>query len=148
MAKRRIKHREGIPQKPKKPKKAQKPAVDIVKLREAVSKTGPGKSVQESPDGSRKKEPVVHLSPPGRKCVCCGAALSVYNTDKLCRPCDSAIQRWRLFPMDRSRHEKEMARHCLRYVREKFSSKNDDGEVAEEEMPSGSWVRAVGRRKR
>jgi hypothetical protein len=147
MARRRIKHREGISQKSKKPRKTRKPVVDILRLREAVSMIEPGKSVQESPDGSRKKEPAVQVAPPGRRCICCDATLSIYNMDKLCWPCDKAIAEWKNFSLNRFEIEKRMESHCLRYVRENCSGRKKASGAVGGEVSSGSFARAVGRKQ-
>lgn len=147
MARRRIKHREGISKKSKKLGKVRKPAVDIVSLREAVSTIEPGKSVRESADGSRKGEPAVQVAPPGRKCICCGATLSRYNADRLCWPCDKAIAEWKNFSMNRFDIEKRMAEHCLHYVRENCSGRRKVSNAVGGEISSGSFARATGRKQ-
>lgn len=58
-----------------------------------------------------------------RRCKCCGAPLSIYNPGKLCRPCDEAVEKWRLFPAQRTETEREMAEHCRRYALEKCLKK-------------------------
>jgi hypothetical protein len=141
MPRRRIKSREGLQ------KKVRKSLVDVVKLREAVSMIEPGKSVQESPDGSRKKEPAVQVAPPGRRCICCGATLSIYNMDKLCWPCDKAIAEWKNFSLNRFEIEKRMASHCLCYVRENCSRRKKASGAVGGEVSSGSFARAVGRKQ-
>lgn len=81
----------------------------------------------------------------GRRCLCCGVALSIYNPDKLCRPCDGAIERWKLFPAIRSETEREMAPHCRQYVVEKCTKRKKVNNAVGGEVSSGSWARTMGK---
>jgi len=83
----------------------------------------------------------------GRKCECCGATLSIYNTDKLCWPCDRAIAEWKNFPTRRLEIEANMAPHCLRYVTKKYVIKRKkNNSLGGGDVSSGSWARAAGRK--
>ncbi len=82
-----------------------------------------------------------------RKCKCCGAALSVRNTDNLCWHCDSAIQKWKLFPWQRAELEREMDLHCLDYVHEHCTKKKKSADKDGLEVSSGSYARALGRKQ-
>lgn len=128
--------------------KLKKPQFDVVSLREIVAGIKPEKAIRERADGSHKKEPTIQLSPSGRRCICCDAPLSRYNSNKLCWPCDKAIAEWKNFPMNRSELEKTMAKHCLNYVREHYSGKKRASNAVGGEVSSGSFARAVGRKKR
>lgn len=79
-----------------------------------------------------------------RKCECCGATLSIHNTDKFCWHCDAAIQKWKLFPWRREEFEREMDPHCVTYVREHCTKKKKVSEGIRGEASSGSFARAMG----
>lgn len=80
-----------------------------------------------------------------RKCKCCGASLNSYNPNSFCQPCDRAIQEWRNFPWRRGDLEREMAEHCLVFVREGLGKKKASGSSGEE-ISSASFTRASSRK--
>jgi hypothetical protein len=81
-----------------------------------------------------------------RRCKCCNTVLSIRNLDNLCWPCDKAIQEWKNFPWKRAELEREMAKHCLDYVEEHCAKKKKGCDESREEVSSGSFARAIGRK--
>lgn len=138
----KIKDKEGFPKKPK----TAEVSVDPTSSEKNLSGTT---SLAET-DGEEKISEIVQPLPtiPGRRrCECCGATLAMYNTDKLCWPCDRVIAEWKNFSANRSSIEREMSPHCLRYVTEKFSGRKKTGNAVGGEISSGSWARASGRKQ-
>jgi len=134
-------------------KKEEPPRIGLVTLKEAVATVmGRGEVAEEAAGeegySALRSERPVETYEEGRKCQRCGASLNRYNDsrDKLCSPCDAAIEKWKLFPMCRSDHEREMAPHCLRYVAEKLTKGKRVSNAVGGEVSGGSWARATGRK--
>lgn len=129
-------------------KKREEPRGDIVALRAAVAEAR-GEEVSDREGGAysalRRDQPVCDFGE-GRKCACCGCSLIRSNPDKLCRPCDRAIAEWKNFSWNRAEIEKQMAKHCLCFVRSGTRRKRSCRGVSRI-VASGSFLRAVGRRE-
>lgn len=139
---RKIKDKEGFSKKPKTVETSVEPVSSEKNLPETASLT--------ETDGEDKISETVQSLPtiPGRRrCECCGATLAMYNTDKLCWPCDRVIAEWRNFPARRQEFEREMSEHCLGYIRKKILPRKKAGNAVGGEISSGSWARASGRKQ-
>lgn len=82
--------------------------------------------------------------PEGRRCECCGCALASDHNDKLCRPCDGSIQKWKIFPWLRS--QMRLLDHCQKYIDERYGKRAGRDEGGEIPI-GGSWARAMGHDK-
>lgn len=91
------------------------------------------------------REPLEYRKPHEvRKCECCGTILSIHNTDKFCWHRDAAIQKWKLFPWQRTELLREMEEHCRNYVEEHYPQKKKVSKAIKSEASSGSFARAMG----
>lgn len=82
----------------------------------------------------------------GRKCKCCSCTLAESTQGKFCWSCDATIAKWKNFPWDRAEIEKEMAEHCLCFVRS-GAKKKESLRGVPKIVASGSYERAVGHRE-
>jgi len=128
-----------------------KPSVDLPALKRALAERqnkepdNNGTASEGGYSALRAERPIETFGG-GRRCKCCNCFLGGSNPDNFCRPCDKAIQEWKIFPWRRIELEREMGQHCLDYVRERYAEKKKRRDASAEEVSSGSFARAIGRK--
>lgn len=126
-------------------------SIDFAALREMLAERQgkepkDGGTANEGGYSALRQEHPIETFKAGRRCKCCNCFLGGSNPDNICHPCDKAIQEWKNFPWRRPELEREMGPHCLNYVREHCAKKKKGRSGHGEEVSSGSFARAVGRK--
>lgn len=135
----------------KKKGRGRKPPIDFAALKRMLAERQ-GKELEDRETADEggysalRAERPIETFKEGRRCKCCNCFLVSSNSDNICHPCDKAIQEWKNFPWRRPELEREMGLHCLNYVREHCAKKKKGRSGHGEEVSSGSFARAVGRK--
>lgn len=128
-----------------------KPSIDFAALKRILAgRQGKEPDDRETADeggySALRAERPIETFKAGRRCKCCNCFLASSNSDNICHPCDKAIQEWKNFPRRRPELEREMEPRCLDYVRQHCANKKKTRSGSGEEVSSGSFARAIGRK--